>query len=149
MPSLNPKQIMDHPWVAQRPGIKQFVKFSIVGAMNTIIDFSVFTLFFSHFHWHYLVANIMALLVAGTGSYIFNRRWTFQSQDTRWHHQLAKFMVVLGLGFSLNEFLLYLFVEHGHLHPLVAKAGAVVLVLFFNFFANRLWTFRVKTEQSA
>lgn len=131
-----------HPWVAERPIIKQFIKFAAVGVVNTAVDFLIFTVFLQYFHWHYLVANVAALVGGGTNSYILNRRWTFRSTDPRWHRQLIKFLLVLGVGFSLNEFLLFLLVEHVHFTPISAKALAIIVVLFFNFAANRFWTFR-------
>lgn len=135
-------KVAQHPFVSERPVVKQFIKFSIVGTLNTLIDFIFFSLFLYGAHLHYLVANIFALFIAGTNSYILNRRWTWRSTDPRWRQQLAKFLVILFTGFSLNELILFILVDRVQLMPLIAKAIAVGIVLFFNFSANRWWTFR-------
>lgn len=135
-------KVSQHPFVAERPVVKEFIKFSIVGALNTIVDFMVFSIFLYIFNFHYLVANIVAVAAASTNSYILNRRWTWRSTDSRWHHQVAKFLVVVVIGFFLNELILYFLVDHADVAPLVAKAIAVSVVLLVNFTANRWWTFR-------
>src|SRR5262245_20261941 len=136
-------KISQHPLVSERPVVKEFIKFSIVGALNTIVDFIFFSIFLYVFHVHYLVANSIAVAAASTNSYFFNRRWTWRIADPRWRQQLAKFFVVVVAGCFLNELLSYILVDHIHVAPLVGKSLAVIIVLLMNFAANRWWTFKV------
>lgn len=120
---------------------RQFIKFAMVGVLNTVVDFGVYAAGIFWLDLHYLVANIFAFLAAASNSYLLNRRWTFRSQDPRWHRQATKYFIVLAIGFGLNELFLYLLVEHGQLGKFMGKAIAVAIVLFWNFGANKLWTF--------
>lgn len=133
-----------HPWIADRPTIRQFVKFGLVGALNTGVDFTVFTICVYGFRMHYLVANVAAFGVAAVNSYVLNRRWTFRNDDPRWHVQMVKFFVVLTIGFGLNELLLYFLVSRFAWSKIVAKLAVILVVLFWNYLVNRFWTFRAK-----
>ena len=127
--------------------VRRFTKFAIVGVANTIIDFSIYTLLIQVGHWPYLWANVVGFSVAAMNSYYFNRRWTFRSTASDVHREAMQYLIVIGSGFFLNEGGLYILVDHGHLHPLVAKVFVTGLVLIWNFGLNRLWTFRKATPR--
>ncbi len=128
--------------ISERPMVKQFVKFGLVGLLNTTIDYTLFTAFFYVIHIHYLLANAMSFSIAVTNSYILNRRWTFRSDNPAWRTEAAKFLIVNIIGLGLSELLLFIFVESLHLHKLIAKAGAIAIVLCWNFAGTRWWAFR-------
>ncbi len=121
--------------------VRKFVKFGLVGVVNTVIDLGLFVLLQRVLHVPYLIANIFAFAAAATNSYVLNRRWTFRSTAPDWHREITQFFAVTLSAFLANEGLLYLLVAHVHLPPVVAKLLAVVTVAW-NFLANRLWTFR-------
>lgn len=122
--------------------IRQFTKFALVGVLNTAIDFSVYTSLTRLAHWHFLVANATSFLVAVTFSFLLNSRWTFRDRPGNRRRQYLLFFLVNLIALGLNETLLATFVHVAHVHDLLAKAAATVVVLFWNFFANRAWTFR-------
>lgn len=140
--------LANHPLVPRRPVARQFIKFAMVGVVNTTIDLGVYSALVFGWDVHYLVANIFAFLTAASNSYILNRRWTFRSGDPRWRRQAIKYFIVLAIGFGLNETLLFLLVAHAGVGRLLAKCLAVIVVLFWNFGANRLWTFSSKAAPS-
>lgn len=135
-------RVSEHPFVARRPMVRQFIKFAIVGSINTSIDYLGFAALVTWTHIPYLLANVMTFSVAATNSYILNRRWTFRSADPRWQRQAVAFFSVMAVGLGLNSLALYLFVDHAHIHKLIAKAMGIVIVLFWNFFASRFLVFR-------
>lgn len=135
-------RIRHHPEVEKRPGLVQFVKFSLVGASNTLVDFAVFSLLIYGLNFHYIGANTLSFTTATTWSYLMNRRWTFRGHGGKVHVQYVKFIMVSAVGLGLTTVLLYLFIERLHLAKIVAKAIAVLIVLCWNFPINRIWTFR-------
>lgn len=132
--------------LAKKPAAVQFLKFSVVGAMNTAIDFAVYATLLRWTHLHYLNANIFAFIAGATNSYLWNRWWTFSHDDQRWHRQATKFLIVLVSGFMINEALLYLLVAHAHIPKLLAKAPVIIIVLGWNFGLSRVWAFRGRKE---
>lgn len=124
------------------PVAHQFLKFATVGVLNTTIDFSIYTALTRLADWHFLYANAVSFLSAVTVSFWINRFWTFRDRPRRGRRQYVLFFVVNLIALGFNEALLASFVHIAHVHDLIAKALATCLVLFWNFFANRTWTFR-------
>ncbi|MBC8142814.1 MAG: GtrA family protein [Armatimonadetes bacterium] len=86
--------------VAQSRGIRQLVKFCIVGVSSLTIDLIVFNLLLDH------VAPIWALsaaFVAGvSNSFFWNSRWTFAGNERNLKRQLPIFFGTNLVGFLLN-----------------------------------------------
>ncbi len=161
---------------AMPTGVKQFLKFATVGAMNTAIDWSLgFLLLFHTGIPHALgtplaralqipvswfgqsvrpesatvwVAKILSSGTATINSFIWNRRWTFRIREKRARaRQFAKFVTVNIIGMTLNATITTLLVRPFLPNPpklvfMFAQATATGIVLFWNFFANKYWTFR-------
>lgn len=128
--------------VSERPMIRQFVKFSIVGVSNTVVDFGTYVALTRLGKVHFIGANVVAFLLAATWSYIWNRKWTFRSADARIRQQYVKFLIVAGVGLGLTTGILYALVTYVGMMDIPAKVIAIGVVLIWNFLINRLWTFR-------
>lgn len=134
--------IGNHPLIAERPRVKQFVKFGMVGAMNTILDYGLYTFFVTLIHINYLVANALSFCVALINSFYLNRNWTFRQGGSNWRREAIKYFVVYISGLLIGEALLYIFVDRFHIHELLGKAMIVAVVLFWNYLGIRFWAFR-------
>lgn len=124
---------------------RQFVKFCVVGVLNTAVDFGMYYVLsrgYLGFHFHYLIANVIAFLVAVTNSFALNKRWTFGSRNEKNALQFTKFVSVNLVSLAMYEALLALFVEFGGFADIAGKALGYGLVLMWNFSAYKYWTFR-------
>lgn len=129
--------------------MERFSRFLSVGAVGTVLDFSLLTLF-NLAGVSLLFANSLSFLVGLANNFTWNRLWTFgDSVQVDWRAQLAKFTTVSLIGLALsNVILLSLESQLGIMlgHPawgyLPAKVIATAVVLFWNYFANRIWTFK-------
>lgn len=121
--------------------IKQFIKFSIVGFGNLLLDAGLFALlrYFSVFPE---LAKALSFVVTASLSYYFNRRWTFRSKEPAIFVQYARFVAVAVVGLLINtgSFSIYLrlFSLPEYLSFLAAAATAVI----WNFLVNKFWTFK-------
>ncbi len=128
----------------QYPAFIQMFKFGLIGISNTVIDFSVYlvlTRFFIFWRENYLYANIIAMLIAATWSFVWNKYWTFKNSSRNASLQYIKFIAINIAGLALNTFILYIFVEFFNLPDLWGKAIGVIVVFFWGFFINKYWTF--------
>jgi len=137
-------------YLSKYPGLKQFIKFCIVGTFNTFLDFGIYTSltrligFFGHY---YLIANFISFSCAVTSSFFLNKHWTFQNKEKkRAHIQYGKFWIVSGFGLGGNELILFILVRYFGVYDLLAKAIATGIILFWNFFMNKYWTFRENSK---
>lgn len=127
----------------------RFIKFAVVGALGALIDFGLLNLMRGYFGWGLLWANTLSVCVAMLSNFTWNRLWTYPESRTRKKRtQLPQFVVVNLVGLLLNNLIVVgidaLLVSYIG-EPLsynIAKAIAIGIVLFWNFGANRLWTYR-------
>lgn len=121
----------------------QFTKFAIVGTTGTVVDFGVLNLLVILFQFNIYLANTFSFSAAVLNNFLLNRAWTFRElRGGNPAVQLVQFAIVSIGGYIINQAMMYLFIEHVHLWYNWAKAVATLVVLFWNFAGNRLWTFR-------
>ncbi len=130
--------------------LTRFSKFATVGALGAMVDFSILNLLILNLGWGKFFANIAAVSCAIVSNFTWNRLWTFpESRDHALHISFGKFGLVNLFGLGINQ-LVFLATDefifgNWFEHPLdynLAKATAILIVLFWNFGANRLWTYR-------
>ena len=136
--------------VAHQDELTRFLKFATVGALGALVDFSVLNLLILNFGWGKFFANLASVSCAIVSNFTWNRLWTFpESRDHALHASFSKFALVNLIGFGINQIVFLatdaLIYEPLFEHPLdynLAKATAIIVVLFWNFGGNRLWTYR-------
>jgi len=125
----------------------RFLKFSVVGVIGAIVDFGVLNILHLVFGMPVILANIFSFTLAVLSNFMWNRYWTYpESRSKPVVGQLGQFFVVNIAGLAINTFVLWsllgittqLFNTYGYN---VAKAIATGVVLFWNFFINRYWTY--------
>ena len=128
--------------------LTRFVKFAIVGAIGTILDFGVLNLLILVFGFSMFWANTCSFAVGSLNNFMGNRYWSFpESRDRPFLRQFGQFLVVGGAGWVINQAIFlglstYVFAPLGTLGYNLAKAIAVGIVLFWNFGINRIWTYK-------
>jgi len=123
--------------------LERFVKFAIVGTIGAGVDFGTLSALVELLHVNVYAANTVSFTAAVINNFVLNSTWTFGDQPNKQPaRQLVQFFIVSIIGYLINQALLYAFIEFAGLWYLLAKAIATIVVLFWNFGANRLWTFR-------
>jgi putative flippase GtrA len=60
-----------------KENIHTFLRFAVVGVLNTCIDFLVFMALLEGFEWHYSASQVIGYTSGLINSFIWNRYWTF------------------------------------------------------------------------
>jgi len=120
---------------------RQFVKFSIVGISGMVVDGLVYFISTRWLHLFYLLAKITSFILAAVNNYIWNRIWTFRSKEKNIIKEFYKFISVSAIGLGLNALIMYLLVGIMRINDLSGWLLATLMVLFWNFAANKYWTF--------
>ena len=129
--------------------VVRFVKFAMVGTLGAIIDFGVLNLLVLVVGLPKVWANTCSFTVAVISNFTWNRLWSFpESRQRPIKTQLPQFALVNIIGLGINQ-LVFLSLDHYVMSPLfgrlgynIAKAIAIIIVLFWNYFINRIWTYR-------
>ncbi len=130
-----------------RTGIVQFIKFSLVGALNSLVHFCVFVVLHRLAMVHYLVSSSIGYGVGMINSYVLNKRWTFSINGGDFRREFGKFAVVNMIALLANIGALRFFKEQIHLSAETGQVCAIGFSILVNFFGNRYWTFK-KYEKS-
>jgi putative flippase GtrA len=127
--------------------VRQFLKYGIVGASNTILTFVIYTVGVE-IGVQYLLALVLGYLAGSLNSYILNRHWTFRATHLAHATAGTRFAVVQACAIAANIGLLYLFVHRLGVQKIPAQAILTVPVLAVTFFVNRAWAFSSPRESS-
>ncbi len=120
---------------------RDFFLFAMVGLIATIVQYATLIFLVSSTHCTPTAASSTGFLLGALVNYWLNRRYTFQSDKAHYKAGM-QFALVASIGFCLNGSLMMLGTHFLELPYLWVQVFATLLVLFWNFFANRYWTFR-------
>ena len=136
----------------------RFLKFMAVGAIGAIIDFGVANFLAHYYDVPLAYAGTISFICAVISNFIWNRYWTYpESRSRHLAHQLLMFFLVNLAGIAIRFPILHFgeppmltFFENLNLHTFLTPdflarnftlAVAVGIVMLWNFFVNRYWTY--------
>lgn len=136
----------------------RFMRFAVVGIVGAVVDFGVANLLVYAFRAPLVLAGVVSFVAAIINNFIWNRYWTYPDSRTRpLAAQFVQFTLVSIMGLAirvpilhyLEPWMLDLFNRVDSLAPLhpdilsknFTLATAVLVVMFWNFFVNRYWTY--------
>ena len=138
----------------------RFLRFAFVGLVGAVVDFGTFNLLSSALGISAVLASVFSFMAAILSNFTWNRYWTYPDSRTKpVAKQLIQFSVVSVVGLfirtpiiALLETPLEVMFENLSLIPVgfitakllgenLALAIAVIIVMFWNFFINRYWTY--------
>lgn len=122
----------------------QFLKFGVVGAIGTLINMTVFeALRFAGLH--YLASSSVSFLVAATGNYLLNRRWTFKASRDSFSSWMLYVLVNL-VGLASNLAVLSSLTEWAGWPVSVSQLCGIGAGMVFNFLLSRALVFRPRGD---
>jgi putative flippase GtrA len=138
----------------------RFLRFAVVGVIGAVVDFGIANLLVKSVHAPLVVAGTVSFICAILSNFFWNRYWTYpDSRSKPLTRQMAQFFFINTLGLAIRvpilKFLEPMFEHYAALMGLqwlpyldsktvgdnMTLALAVVIVMFWNFFANRYWTY--------
>ena len=146
--------------LVQQRGVRQLIKFGLVGASSTAINLAVLYLMLTLLHGHRYVSTSLAFLVSVVNGYYWNKRWTFKDAPAKAvSTQFTQFALVNLVGLGLDLLIIRLAsvpFEHQlrlleaawpadkveRFAVIAAQLLATAVIVFWNFFVNRFWTFK-------
>jgi putative flippase GtrA len=128
--------------------VGRFLRFCVVGIIGAIVDFGTLNLLVQRFGLAKVWANTCSFSLAVCSNFLWNRYWTYpETRGDPVLPQVTQFVLVNLVGLGINQAIFlsldrWAFPNWGALGYNAAKIIATGVVLFWNFGANRLWTYR-------
>lgn len=126
-----------------RRTIGEFLRFSLTGVTNSIVDFGLYyamTRGFAFWMRHLVAASALAGTAAVTVSFLLNNFWTFRRDGRGWFRRSIKFLIVTFSALGIHVVAFSVLVDLG-MHDLVAKVVGVGLGGVWNFTLYKFWAF--------
>lgn len=136
----------------------RFLKFAFVGVTGTIVDFGIMNLMRLVFDVPLVWAQTISFVCAVINNFLWNRYWTYpESRNKAAPKQLVQFFIINLLGIvirtplvpwldrlilnGLNNLSIQLPIKNFVISQNLALAASITIITFWNFFANRYWTY--------
>lgn len=145
------KRVTDGMWTA----IMQFVKFGLVGAMNTVVDYLTYliTLFiFTKLNWFgekaYLISTVLGFIVSFFNMFYWNNKYVFKEKEGE-KRSVLRSLIKLFLSYSVTGILIrptlmYLLVDIIGCPKAIAPIPIMLITIPINFLLSKLWAFKGK-----
>lgn len=121
----------------------RFLKFLIVGIINTGITYIVYVLL------RFLdlvpeLCNVIGYIVGVVNSFIWNKKWVFQARSGNTINEFMSFIAVFVVCYAIQLYvfrtMLYVFFINEYLAQLI---GMIVYTIL-NFSLNRIFSFKIR-----
>lgn len=127
--------------------IHQFIRFVMVGGAATFTQYVILVILVEIDLVTAPAASSIGFAISAMLNYWLNYHFTFASDAS---HQSAalKFAIVAATGLGLNYLLMYFLSEVLEIYYIISQIQVTFVVLLWNFFVNRAWTFRRSTASA-
>jgi len=118
------------------------VSFALIGLVNTVVDFGLFSFAHLYLKWPIIAANVFSWTIAVSGSYVMNSLITFAAESER---KLRAGTYASFVGFQLAGLFANtatVFIASHFIHVLAAKVLAIGASFLVNFSFSHFVVFR-------
>lgn len=119
----------------------QFLKFSFVGVINTLITLLTIWVFVNVFSTSHYVGNAVGYIVGVMNSYFLNKFWTFNNKS-KMCVTFVKFICVFLITYFFQFSVLSILLNFSRIEPFVCQILAMTTYTILNFIINKVFTFK-------
>ncbi len=117
----------------------QLIRYGFVGGISAVVDCLILFIL-NKIGIHYLISTAIAFVVSLLVNYFCSNAFVFNASKSKAKNKTIEFVIYLFIGLIgllFTELLMYLFTGVIGFPVMVSKVIAMVLVLFWNFFARK------------
>jgi putative flippase GtrA len=119
---------------------RQFIRFCLVGLLNTAITYFSFLLLFKCIKVPLYASNAISYVLGLVNSFFFNKNWTFGSGGFK-VKELALFLAVFLVSYGV-QFAFFALMHHLGIREEIAQLLGMIVYTGIGFFGNKFFTFR-------
>lgn len=112
----------------------EFIRFIIVGMINTANYYIIYSFFNSFLNMYYLFSHITATIISLIGSFYLNTYFTYKTKPSL--KKFLQFPLTQVVNFSVSTLSIYIFVSWFHLNEKIAPILSVFFAIPFTFFIS-------------
>lgn len=127
-------------------GLIQFIKFGMVGLLNTVLAYLINNGCYYILHLHEQICNLIAFIITVTISYFLNNKYVFNGGKNNIKSYLKVVASYSLTGLFLTALLLYIEERIFGIPNYIATLMNLVITVPVNFLLNKFWAFKKKRE---
>ena len=120
---------------------REFIMYGIFGVLTTAVNYVVY-LGAAATGMHYMVANVVAWIVAVVFAYVVNRKWVFESRSPELLPEFLRFVGSRLLSLVVESGAMYVMVDLIHMDDKIAKLVGIVINVIINYFLGKIFVFK-------
>ena len=117
----------------------QFIRFGIVGIINTLITLIVIYFLQEILHVKYTISNFIGYIAGVVNSFFWNKLWVFKKLNSNFIREAILF---LGICYGIQFISLLILVEILYVPDSWAQLLSMIVYTLCNFIMNRCITFK-------
>lgn len=118
-----------------------FFRYALGGLAAALIDLFFLYVFTEFLYFHYLLSQVCSFCIAFLFAYFFQKYITFRDTSSKHLSQWLIFLVFQLIWLCINLLIMYVVVDHLHVHYLIGSVIAKWVVFFRNFSMNKQFNF--------
>jgi len=116
----------------------QFIKYTFVGGISFVLDFSLLIILTEYLHFHYLISAAISFTAGLALNYILSIKWVFTNRTcAKKSLELTIFAIIGIIGLGLNEIFTWCFTGFFLFPYFISKLTSTFFVYFWNFLARK------------
>lgn len=121
--------------------LKVFVKFGVVGVVNTVLSLAIYYVCIAINDSWYLIGTVLGYIISSILGYFLNKLMVFKRPDIKHSKSLPRYYVVYASALLLSVLLIGLWINGLHISSWVAPILTLCFTVPYNFILSRLWVF--------
>jgi putative flippase GtrA len=138
-------------WIEKMWGkYKDIFWYCFFGGLTTVVNIVIFYIFSDLINLHYMIANVIAWIVAVLFAYITNRTWVFKSKIKGFSAVLKECLIFTGfrvLSLGMEMVILFLMIDLLGIKVMITKLVAQVVVIVANYVFSKWIIFKEPNKQ--
>ena len=122
--------------------LRRVIRFTIVGAISTIVNYVCFILLYKVFQFHYILSSSIGYVIGLLLGYSINKNWTFINKVVIGKSYIFQYSSAQIVALIFCQALLFFLVEFLGIDPLLANVIALAFATVVSFLLIDICVFK-------
>lgn len=124
--------------------LQEFLRFILVGIVNTLCNYTSFVLLYTTFNVNYLISGAIGFLIGAYIGFTLNQRWTFKGRLLEKKLQLPRYLYTQLFCLLLHMVTQVSVINLCGISEYMSQLFGIIITTFINFTLIRFWVFQQK-----
>lgn len=119
--------------------INQIIKFTVVGGVAFIIDYSLLYILTEYLDVYYFISSIISFIISLAVNYVLSIKWVFSVNKKQTYEDILLFIFLSVIGLIINQIIMYIGVDILDTYYMITKLIATIIVMIWNFITRKIF----------